>query len=107
MNGNGILRKFTVKYNECGSSGGITETNICYSWLTVVPSLFASTKLACQCGSPDVLNRPHSPSTAKVLTSIQVILAAGASRGKKKGWQAKELGVLHLGSCNKRFQNLL
>ena len=110
VNGNGILRKFTVKYNECGSSGGITETNICYSRLTVVPSPFASTKLARQRGSPDELNvqAPQSPSTAKVLTSsIQDKLAAGASRGKKKGWRAKELRVLHVGSRNERFQSLL
>jgi hypothetical protein len=102
--------KFTVKYNECGSSGGITETNICYSCLTVVPSPFASTKLARQRGSPDELNvqAPQSPSTAKVLSSsIRDILAAGVSRGKKKGWRAKELGVLQLGSRDERFQSLL
>lgn len=112
VNGNGILRMFTVKYSECGTSGGMKEANICYSRLTVVPSPFASTKLACQRGSPDVLNihqvpPSQSPPTAKLLTSIQDILASGASRGKTKGWRAKQLGAFHLGRRNERFQSLL
>ena len=38
VDGDGILRMFAVKYNECGSSGGMTESDICYSHLTVVTS---------------------------------------------------------------------
>jgi hypothetical protein len=108
VDGDGILHMFTVKYNECGSSGGITESEICYSHLTVVPSPFASTKLVRKRRSSDVLNiqAPQPPTTTKV-SSIQDILASGASRGKKKGWRAKELGVFQLGSRNERFQNLL
>jgi hypothetical protein len=58
--------------------------------------------------TPDVLNfqAPQPPTTTKV-SSIQDILASGASRGKKKGWRAKELGVFQLGSRNERFQSLL
>jgi hypothetical protein len=58
--------------------------------------------------TPDVLNvqAPQPPTTTKV-SSIQDILASGASRGKKKCWRAKELGVFQLGSRNERFQSLL
>jgi hypothetical protein len=41
------------------------------------------------------------------LTSIQSILAAGAARGKHKGWRAKELGAVEHGRRNKRFNILL
>jgi hypothetical protein len=107
VDGDGILRMFTVKYNECGSSGGMTESDICYSHLTVVTSPFASPKLVRERRSPDVLNIQAPPPTATKVSSIQDILASGASRGKKKGWRAKELGVFQLGSRNERFQSLL
>jgi Transposase len=107
VDGDGILRMFTVKYNECGSSGGMTESDICYSRLTVVTSPFASPKLVRERRSPDVLNIQAPPPTATKVSSIQDILASGASRGKKKGWRAKELGVFQLGSRNERFQSLL
>ena len=107
VDGDGILRMFAVKYNECGSSGGMTESDICYSRLTVVPSPLASTKMVRERRTPDVLNiqAPQPPTTTKV-SSIQDILASGASRGKKKGWRAKELGVFQLGSRNERFRRL-
>ena len=53
------------------------------------------------------IQAPHPPITATKVLSIQVILASGAARGKKKGWRAKELGVSHLGSRNKHFRSLL
>jgi hypothetical protein len=45
VDSDGILRMFTVKYNECGSSGGMTESDISYSHLTVVTKPFASPEL--------------------------------------------------------------
>ena len=108
VDGDGVLRMFTVKYNECGSSGGKTKSDICYSRLTVVPSPFASTKLVRDRRSPEVINiQAPQPPTMPQLTSIQEILSDGAKRGKHKGWRAKELGVAELGCRNERFQQLL
>jgi hypothetical protein len=106
--GDGVLRMFTVKYNESGSSGGKTELDIPYSHLTVVPSPFASTKLARERRAPEMLdNRPPEPPMTPTLMKIQDILAAGAARGKHKGWRAKELGVVEHGCRNERFNILL
>jgi hypothetical protein len=108
VNGDGVLRMFTVKYDKSGSSGGKTEAGIPYSRLTVVPSPFASTKLARERRAPEMLNNlPPQPPTTPQLMSIQAILAAGAARGKHKGWRAKELGVVEHGRRNERFNILL
>ena len=108
VNGDGVLRMFTVKYDKSGSSGGKTEAGIPYSRLTVVPSPFASTKLARERRAPEMLNNlPPQPPTTPQLMSIQAILAAGAARGKHKGWRAKGLGVVEHGRRNERFNILL
>ena len=108
VNGDGVLRMFTAKYDKSGSSGGKTEASIPYSRLNVVPSPFASTKLARERRAPEMLNNlPPQPPTTPQLMSIQAILAAGAARGKHKGWRAKELGVVEHGRRNERFNILL
>jgi hypothetical protein len=62
VNGDGVPRMFTVKYDKSGSSGGKTEAGIPYSHLTVVPSPFASTKLAREHRAPEMLNNlPPQP----------------------------------------------
>jgi hypothetical protein len=108
INGDSVLRTFTVKYDTSGSSGGKTESKIPYSHLTVVPSPFACYKLARDRRLPEVMNiqAPQPPATP-TLTKIQDILAAGASRGKHKGWRANELGVVEHGRRNERFNILL
>ena len=98
VNGDGVLRMFTVKYDKSGSIGGKTEAGIPYSRLIRIPSPFGSPKL--------VRERRRAPITPQ-LTSIQEILAAGAARGKHKNWRAKELGVVEHGNRNEHFQNLL
>jgi hypothetical protein len=108
VDGDGVFRMCTVKYDACGSSGGKTEANVCYSRLTVVPTPYTSTKLARERRLPDILtvSVPPQQSTTK-FSSIQDILACGASRGKRRGWRAKELGVSDLSSHNERFRSLL
>jgi hypothetical protein len=99
VNGDGLLRMFTVKYDECRSSGGITESKICYSRLTVVTSPCASRKLVRELRLPDKLSITHQlPATTKVSHGIQDLLASGTSQEMKKGWRAKELGVFQLGT---------
>jgi hypothetical protein len=57
------------------------------------------------CVEPDL--SPGMPPKMPHLTSIQSILAAGATRGKHKGWRAKQLGAVEHGRRNKRFNILL
>ena len=53
VNGDGVLRMFTVKYDKSGSIGGKTEAGIPYSRLIRIPSPFGSPKL-CE----NVVERP-------------------------------------------------
>lgn len=63
VNGDGVLRMFTVKYDEFGSSRSITaESEICFSCLIVVPSPFALRKLVRERHLPDTLNFEHHTS---------------------------------------------
>jgi hypothetical protein len=52
-------------------------------------------------------NLPPKPNVIPGFTRIQDILSAGTTRGKQKGWRAKELGVAKVGSRDEHFQNLL
>ena len=80
INGDGLLRMFTVKYDKCGSSGGITESKTRYSRLTVVTSPFASRKLIRERRLPDTLNVTHRlAETTKISHGIQDLLTSGAS----------------------------
>jgi hypothetical protein len=99
---------FTVKYDKSGSSGGKTEAGIQYSHVTETPSPFGSTKSVRERRAPETFDNvlPQTPMTPQ-LTRIQEILAAGAARGRNKGWRAKDLEVAEHGSRNENFQNLL
>jgi hypothetical protein len=55
VDGDDVFLTFTVKYNECGPSGGQTEAGIGYSRITETPSQFASTKLVGERRAPDML----------------------------------------------------
>ncbi len=58
----------------------------------MVTSPFASRKLVRELHLPDTLNITHQPpATTKASHGIQdLLVASGATRGKKKGWRAKE-----------------
>ena len=53
VDGDSILRRFTVKYDKCSSTG--TETGISYGRLTIIPSPFASARLVRKRQSPELL----------------------------------------------------
>jgi hypothetical protein len=108
VDGDSILRIFTVQHDKCGSSG--RESGICYTRLTVMASPFASAKLVRERRSPYVTNGDtQSPPTARQRTVLSTVdaLAYDASHGRKKGWRAIDLGVSKLGSRYERFQSLL
>lgn len=96
IDGQGMRQTFTVKYDESSLGSGKTESNISYGRLSEIPFPLFAARTERKRFAPDNFAKENVPplhSAEPKPVGIGTVLQQGYSKGRGKGWRAKDLHV--------------